>query len=156
MTAADISAASSPACPTCGGSEVGEIERPAPLYCNECGRYIPPETPSEELTFDLARPDCWFHASCARRIDPGDKLPANRTERECGRFLVGLGIKPHRRGYPDFWWVDDEGRLCFAEVKPSFSQRLSREQLAFFTAAQGNGCRVFRYDPIRGLQEVPA
>jgi hypothetical protein len=131
-----------------------DVPRPLPLHCWECGRLIPPEVPDAELTFDLSDPGRWFHLSCASRVDVGDAWPSNLVERECGQVLVSLGIKPHRRGYPDFWWVDTDGRLCFAEVKPNQFEKLRRDQLAFCAAVRRAGCGVFRYDPLRGLQEI--
>jgi hypothetical protein len=78
---------------------------------------------------------------------------SNAAEHEALRELVSRGAAPCHTGYPDFWWVEDDV-LCFLEVKPNAVDPMTRDQAAFVRAAKTQGCRVFRYSPTRGVEEL--
>ena len=77
----------------------------------------------------------------------------NAAEQACVDELRSRGITPHHRGYPDFWWVDENGTLHLVEVKPTSGFPLKAEQREFLEVARRHGCKAYRFDPDRGLRE---
>ena len=99
-----------------------------------------------------ACPVCGGRTSFRSGADDLEILPGSSTVAPL-RELVSRGAAPCRTGYPDFWWVEG-AVLCFLEVKPNAVEPMTRDQAAFVWAAKTQGCRVFRYSPARGVEEL--
>lgn len=93
------------------------------------------------------------HRRCLAGPDRTRRVPSNAAEHDALRELVSRGAAPWRTGYPDFWWVEGD-ILCFLEVKPNALDPMTQDQAAFVRAARAQGCRVFRYSPAQGVEEL--
>lgn len=77
----------------------------------------------------------------------------NQAEQACYEALLRQGLVPTKRGYADFWYLDEGGNLSFVEVKPD-GLTLSGAQWAFFAAAARAGIRVQTFRPGEGFRNV--
>lgn len=78
----------------------------------------------------------------------------NPSEFICERALNDLGLSPSKRGWPDFWWIDLDGKLCAAEVKPRSTQPLKKEQKVILSLLESFGVRTFKFSPDGGFQST--
>lgn len=80
------------------------------------------------------------------------RKPYNVMEDNCLHFFVGRGVLPNRRGWPDFWWIED-GVLHVVEVKPRETSPLKKHQQTIMEILKKHGVKTHRYDP-SGLREI--
>ena len=125
---------------------------PARTACPVCGGRINYRSGADGLEI-LPGSSAIAHRGCLAGPDRTRRVPSNAAEHDALRELVSRGAAPCRTGYPDFWWVEGDV-LCFLEVKPNPVDPMTRDQAAFVRAAKTQGCRVFRYSPAQGVEEL--
>jgi hypothetical protein len=79
-----------------------------------------------------------------------NRSPINIAERA---FIAARSGHPpvHRRGWPDFWWVDEDGQFCAAEVKPVSRSSLRVAQCEILGHFYRQGVRTYTWNPDDGL-----
>lgn len=78
---------------------------------------------------------------------------ANRAEAEFIQVMDEAGCSLRRRGWPDFWWVNADGRFCVAEVKPTCLRSLRTAQYEVLSHFCRLGALAYTWSPDRGLVE---
>lgn len=82
------------------------------------------------------------------------RRPRNPAEAQCWEHLRALGWTPTKRGWPDFFAFDDEGRVLAVEVKRFPQSRLKRTQARILLALHRAGLPVFVFEPSNGLRAL--
>lgn len=79
-----------------------------------------------------------------------NRRPINIAERA---FIAARSSHPplRRRGWPDFWWVDEDGQFCVAEVKPVSRSSLRVAQCEILGHFYRQGIRTYTWNPDDGL-----
>ena len=79
----------------------------------------------------------------------------NKPEHDFINEMLGKGWAPTKCGWPDFFCVHDDGRICVVEVKKTPDMPFKREQKVILDALSLCGIECFRWDPITGLEKYP-
>ena len=82
------------------------------------------------------------------------KRPVNEAE---GLFFdkmrqAGWGLT--KRGWPDFFCVNDKGEVCCVEVKPTGAQRLKNNQAQVMRALSAAGIKCYKWAPDTGFTSI--
>jgi hypothetical protein len=89
------------------------------------------------------------------RLPNPSRRPKNWAEGLFYDEAVKVGLRPSKRGWPDFVLFDEDGELAMCvEVKPHRGRRLKREQHAVMKALAKAGVPCYRWAPDSGLQKV--
>lgn len=78
----------------------------------------------------------------------------NIPEQKCINKLREKGLKPIRRGWPDYWCVDEDGDLNVIEVKPFQYHPLKKEQHELLSALNKSGVKTWLYTPDKGFKRL--
>lgn len=79
------------------------------------------------------------------------RRPANDAEGKFYDQMTAAGWTLTKRGWPDFFCVNDAGEICAVEVKPHTWNKLKREQLRVAQALQAAGIDVYKWTPDSGF-----
>ena len=82
------------------------------------------------------------------------KAPKNEAENACFMELSALGWTATKRGWPDFFCVNDNGDICCVEVKPTGAQRLKNNQAQVMRALSAAGIKCYKWAPDTGFTSV--
>ena len=77
--------------------------------------------------------------------------PKNEAEGELYDKMKAAGWACTKRGWPDFFCINEQGDVCIVEVKPRASDRLKREQSIIMKALRQKGINVLRWSPDGGF-----
>lgn len=67
--------------------------------------------------------------------------------------MTAAGWTCTKRGWPDFFCVNDRGEVCMVEVKPSGVQRLKKEQAVVMKFLREHGIRCYKWTPDDGFTD---
>lgn len=81
------------------------------------------------------------------------RRPQNEAEGQLYDLLSKTGWTATKRGWPDFFCVNDAGDVCAIEVKPHKWNKLKREQLAVAKALKASGIDVYKWSPDAGFTD---
>ena len=71
----------------------------------------------------------------------------NKAEEEFCKYIEKQGMRPIKRGWPDFFCYDKKtSRFICVEVKPTKTHSLKKEQLLVCKHLAYHGIAVFRWD----------
>ena len=79
----------------------------------------------------------------------------NPAEHQFVEMMKAEGWAPTKRGWPDFFCIHEDGRICLVEVKPYGHHSLKREQEIILNALSKYGIDCYRWDPDRGFRKYP-
>lgn len=58
-----------------------------------------------------------------------------------------------KRGWPDFFCVNDAGEVCVVEVKPNAGIRLKNDQAAIMKYLKSLGVKCYKWTPDAGFSD---
>lgn len=82
------------------------------------------------------------------------KKPKNEAEALFFEKASAAGWTSTKRGWPDFFCVNDKGEFCCVEVKPTERQRLKRDQIQIMRYLKSAGIRCYKWTPDGGFQST--
>ena len=77
--------------------------------------------------------------------------PKNEAERDFYDRMSAAGWTCTKRGWPDFFCMNEAGEICLVEVKPRETERLKREQSVIMRKLHQKGINVLRWSPDGGF-----
>lgn len=66
--------------------------------------------------------------------------------------MSAAGWTPTKRGWPDFFCVNDAGEVCAVEVKPRADIHLKPEQGVIMRHLSEHGIKCYKWTPDEGLK----
>lgn len=82
------------------------------------------------------------------------RKPKNKAEAECFDYLSEQGWTPTKRGWPDFFCINENGDVIVVEVKPTDRHGLKLNQNTVMKALAAAGIPCYKYTPDRGLRKL--
>jgi Holliday junction resolvase len=91
-----------------------------------------------------------------RNIERGFSVKRPKNEAEGMFFDIAkeAGFTATKRGWPDFFCVDDDGHVCCVEVKPRSTDNLKSDQAQIMKYLSRAGIKCFKWSPDGGLEPV--
>lgn len=84
------------------------------------------------------------------------KRPKNEAEGLFFDKITAEGWTATKRGWPDFFCINDAGEFCCVEVKPRKSDRLKNDQVSIMRCLSQAGVKCYKWTPDGGLEEFNA
>lgn len=79
----------------------------------------------------------------------------NYPEEQFCQWIEGKGFYPIKKGWPDFFCRNSEGKIIAVEVKPNPGEYLKIEQLLVMANLSEYGIECYRWNPVsKELQRV--
>ena len=82
------------------------------------------------------------------------KRPNNEAEGLFFDKMRKAGWSLTKRGWPDFFCVNDKGDICCVEVKPTGAQRLKNNQAQVMRALSAAGIKCYKWAPDTGFTSI--
>lgn len=82
------------------------------------------------------------------------RTPRNAAELAFYQAARARGWEACKRGWPDFFCVNQDGRIALVEVKPRAERALKHEQSVILRALAAYGVPCFRWSPDGGFERI--
>jgi hypothetical protein len=82
------------------------------------------------------------------------KRPKNNAEAMCFDELSQKGWAVTKRGWPDFFCINEKGEICLVEVKPRHAHPLKQNQETVMKQLSKYGVKCFKWTPDGGFEVV--